>query len=325
MDKSKIQEFGLFFDLQKELDRLKNSSSRNLTTGYFESALLYRGQPSNTEIVATIYRNKPEGINAGREFPFNYLEKEYENICRWVSRANSIGLRFNFNIWSYLNRRHFDIPEDHAPDYLEKDNSISNHYPVLSLSRHNGCANRLIDFTKDGYAGLFFSLVSGFSEIEKAFDLHCGKDGVLDPSGERDFAEWINGRASYLWVLRQGQKKNSEILVPDYGNNPFAFAQKAVFVLAPLDITAAGVEQKHTIFSEHLAYFGFREEVIFSIPYKFIPRMLRHMEEIGLDHIKYYPSPEAISKNSNFMERVIRVHQSIKKNPHIDVKDPIKS
>lgn len=304
MDVELIKPIKQFSEFETELRKTLSLRKKN-GHGYFETPYLFRGQPDEDEIVSTLFRGLIEGP-LNKDSIKEIVYQEYSEICNWVRRANHVGLQFNFDIWKYINKNRGVFQE-----FSIGQKFLESHYPAMSLSRHYGCKNRLIDFTKDGRAALFFSLSSAFKRIEKKFYLLSNEEEGLDREGASKFKKWLKSKSAYTWILKENVRENCDIVFPDYGNNKFAFAQSAVFIIAPMDFDKVGFDSEKFVFSKSLAYYGFSCKGIWAVPYFEVPKMLIDMEKYAINHITYFPSPESISINSDFMDRVKGIYNRI--------------
>lgn len=276
---------------------------KNPIHGYFEVPYLFRGQSDKSEIVATLFRDITLNESLEPE-AFRYLlQEEYREICNWISRANSAGLKFNFDIWNYTKRN-----GESANAFIEGHGYLEKHYPVMALSRHHGCKNRLIDFTKDPHAALFFSVTSGIKKMERAYLLHCDENEGLSKERGDKFKEWVHSQEAYVWVVNEKQRSNADIIVPDYGNNLFALAQSAVFVIAPLAYFKTNINLGNLVFSRSMEKYGFECPCIISIPYQHLPKIFLDMDRHAINFIKYFPSPDSIALNATFLDLATRLY-----------------
>ena len=304
----RIKLINQFSEFENELKKLATMRIRDASHGYFESPLFFRGQPGREEIVATLFRDKLD-LSISKEDLYRTFTEEYSEICRWVSRANKMGLQFNFDIWNYLR---FDSRV--AATFVREKESLENHYPILSLARHHGCKNRLLDFTKDGYAALFFAMTSAFERIEYQYLLFCNEDGQLAHKHAEKFQKWMAGQFARVWVVEEKKRNQADIIFPDYGNNKFAHAQMAAFILAPTSVTGAGVPEitlEKLIFSKNFEYYGFECRSVFEIPYFSIPDILIQMDKFAINHIKYFPIFDSVSVNARFLNRLAGIHNHL--------------
>jgi hypothetical protein len=303
IDSSLIKPIAQLVEYENELRKPLGIRRVDSTHGYFETPFLFRGQPDENEIVATQFRGKiGVEINTLQDLDRDF-RSEYEEVSLWISRANKAGLQFNFDIWNYVNR-HPGI----ATAFILGGASLVSHFPALSLSRHNGCRNRLIDFTKDHYAGLFFALMGALEKLHEKYLLLCNDLGGLENQNMDLLFSWAKLQKAVVWVIEETKINNCEILYPDFGNNKFAHAQSALFILAPYSTNDPEFSVQRLIFSENLGYYGFKLQRVFHVSYDCVPHLLIEMERFGMNLIKYFPSFETISRNQLFMNKVIKLH-----------------
>jgi hypothetical protein len=292
-----------FWDYQAYVSGFEAYREKNSLSEYFEPIELYRGQPDDSPIVASVFRDLNTPIMLENDRVRWLLKKEYTNVCGWFSRANKAGFSFGFDIHPYIN-----WDEKTLEEFIGVRPGIEKHFGALSLSRHYGCQNRLIDFTKDGRAALYFAATSAFDKIEKHLLSNLNSNWEIAEEKRNQTRNWLENNFASVWMILKGKKfNNSAVINTDYGNNKFAHAQSALFIMAPEKVDDR-ITTTSLVFSQNLEAFGFRLKDKVYFPYRSIPNIILDMERFGFNMVRYYPNPSNIFQNEIFLERVKRVH-----------------